>query len=109
MSDKQPEQYPHQPAAFINVIAEEGSKAEAIQHLQLTWNELSFVRKERNALRSQLSAAQAMNDKLAEALRFYAEGDWTLTVIGQGDIGTVTGNVFEDKGEVAKQALTAYE
>lgn len=28
------------PAAFINVIAEEGTKEDAIQHLQQTWNEL---------------------------------------------------------------------
>jgi hypothetical protein len=26
------------PAAFINVIAEEGTKEDAIQHLQETWN-----------------------------------------------------------------------
>lgn len=28
------------PAAFINVIHESGSKEEAVQHLQQTWNEL---------------------------------------------------------------------
>jgi hypothetical protein len=28
------------PAAFINVIAEEGTKEDAIVHLQKTWNEL---------------------------------------------------------------------
>lgn len=28
------------PAAFINVIAEEGTKGDAIQHLQETWNSL---------------------------------------------------------------------
>lgn len=28
------------PAAFINVIAEEGSKGDAIEHLQQTWNQL---------------------------------------------------------------------
>lgn len=28
------------PAAFINVIAEEGTKADAITHLQQTWSEL---------------------------------------------------------------------
>ena len=30
----------HHPAAFINAIAEEGTKAEAIKYLQETWNEL---------------------------------------------------------------------
>lgn len=29
----------HHPAAFINAIAEEGSKAEAVSFLQKTWNE----------------------------------------------------------------------
>lgn len=32
------------PAAFINVIAEEGTKAEAIEHLQQTWDELVNLR-----------------------------------------------------------------
>lgn len=27
------------PAAFINVIAEEGTKGDAVQHLQETWNQ----------------------------------------------------------------------
>lgn len=36
--------YPHHPAAFINTIADEGSKAEAINFLQLTWDELCFIR-----------------------------------------------------------------
>jgi Holliday junction resolvasome RuvABC DNA-binding subunit len=30
----------HHPAAFINVIAEEGTKEDAVQHLQQTWNNL---------------------------------------------------------------------
>lgn len=32
------------PAAFINAIAEEGSKADAIEHLQQTWDELQTLR-----------------------------------------------------------------
>lgn len=36
--------YPHVPAAFINAIAEEGTKAEAIEWLQKTWNELCATR-----------------------------------------------------------------
>jgi hypothetical protein len=35
-----PSNAPHVPAAFINAIAEEGTKAEAIEWLQKTWNEL---------------------------------------------------------------------
>jgi hypothetical protein len=38
--------YPHVPAAFINAIADEGTKREAIEWLQKTWDELCFVRKE---------------------------------------------------------------
>lgn len=38
--------YPRQPAAFINVIAEEGTKEEAVQFLQETWDELCFVRQQ---------------------------------------------------------------
>ena len=30
---------PHRPAAFINAIADEGTKAEALEWLQKTWNE----------------------------------------------------------------------
>lgn len=40
------EQYPHVPAAFINAIAEEGTKAEAIEWLQKTWNEVCALRQE---------------------------------------------------------------
>lgn len=35
---------PHVQAAFINAIADEGTKAEAIEWLQKTWNELCQVR-----------------------------------------------------------------
>ena len=36
--------HPHVPAAFINAIAEEGTKAEAIEYLQKTWNELCALK-----------------------------------------------------------------
>lgn len=32
------------PAAFINVIAEDGTKAEAVEWLQKTWNELCDIK-----------------------------------------------------------------
>jgi hypothetical protein len=38
--------YPHVPAAFINAIAEEGTKAEAIEYLQKQWNETCALRAE---------------------------------------------------------------
>jgi hypothetical protein len=40
----EPKEYPHVPAAYINAIADEGTKAEAIEWLQKTWNELCWVR-----------------------------------------------------------------
>lgn len=53
---------PHVPAAFINAIAEEGTKAEAIEWLQKTWNENCL-------LRSQLAKAKAVNETVAGYLR----------------------------------------
>jgi hypothetical protein len=37
-------EYPHVPAAFINAIAEEGTKAEAVEWLQKQWNETCYLR-----------------------------------------------------------------
>ena len=37
--------YPHVQAAFINAIAEEGTKAEAIEWLQKQWNETCALQK----------------------------------------------------------------
>ena len=39
------EPYPHCPAAFINAIADEGTKVEAVQWLQKTWNECCALRR----------------------------------------------------------------
>lgn len=36
--------YPHVQAAFINAIAEEGTKAEAVTWLQKQWNETCALR-----------------------------------------------------------------
>ncbi len=48
----QPEgEYPHVPAAFINAIAEEGPKAEAVAWLQKQWNETCALRAELKAHR----------------------------------------------------------
>lgn len=46
--------YPHVPAAFINAIAEEGTKAEAVAFLQEQWNETCALRKELAALHAKL-------------------------------------------------------
>jgi hypothetical protein len=49
---------PHHQAAFINNIAEEGSKAEAVRFLQETWNELCEAKKEIIRLREELAEKQ---------------------------------------------------
>lgn len=36
--------YKHVPAAFINAIAEEGTKKEAVEYLQEQWNETNHYR-----------------------------------------------------------------
>ncbi len=45
----------HYPAAFINIIADEGTKAEAIQYLQKTWNELQDMRAQYAAMTAAMS------------------------------------------------------
>jgi len=62
--------YPHIPAAFINAIAEEGTKAEAVQWLQKLWNENC-------ALRTALKGAGAEPHSIEE----WSQGrrlTWTL-------------------------------
>lgn len=39
-------EYPHVPAAFINAIREEGTKAEACDWLQKQWNEICDLREQ---------------------------------------------------------------
>lgn len=48
----------HYPAAFINAIADEGTKAEAIQFLQETWNELCEVKEQLRETQTALKQAQ---------------------------------------------------
>jgi len=64
---------PHTPAAFINAIAEEGSKKEAVEWLQKTWNERCHLERENEALRKdaeryrwlrQMDRCQPWNDLL---------------------------------------------
>ena len=52
-------EYPHCPAAFINALAEEGSKAEAIEWLQKTWNELRYKSERLDALMQQVASLEA--------------------------------------------------
>lgn len=50
--------YPRCPAAFINVIAEEGDKEEAITWLQKIWDELCFVRNQLEETTNELIEAR---------------------------------------------------
>ncbi len=43
------------PAAFINAISEEGTKAEAIKYLQKTWDELIDAKEEIKRLTTKLN------------------------------------------------------
>jgi len=51
---------PHTPAAFINSIAEEGSKKEAVEWLQKTWNDRCHLERENEALRKKLFYYEAI-------------------------------------------------
>jgi hypothetical protein len=45
-------------AAFINAIAEEGSKAEAVEWLQKTWNEKCQIEAERDRYKARAEWAE---------------------------------------------------
>ncbi len=47
------------PAAFINAIAEEGTKAEAIKYLQETWDELMDAKTKIKELEARVEAFEA--------------------------------------------------
>ena len=53
--------YPHCPAAFINAIAEEGDKDEAVKYLQLTYDELCAKDRSIEALEAALKASMQYN------------------------------------------------
>ena len=50
--------HPHVRAAFINAIAEEGTKAEAVEYLQKTWNENCELRKQLVSMQGTLGQAR---------------------------------------------------
>lgn len=75
---------PHVPAAFINAIAEEGTKSEAISELQKIWNENCELRQRlataQAAYLQFIEASDAKLEKAREALekalrqwKFYAD------------------------------------
>lgn len=61
---------PRYPAAFINAIAEEGTKAEAVEWLQRTWNEFCEAKQDRaelmQALKGYLLATTGADPTLLE-------------------------------------------
>ena len=56
------------PAAFINVIAEDGTKAEAIEYLQETWDDLCEARMSRDKVIADLRSALSKLGKYRKAL-----------------------------------------
>ena len=65
---------PHTPAAFINAIAEEGSKKEAVEWLQKTWNERCQLERENEALRRESARADSYWEN--EAKRYAGNADY---------------------------------
>lgn len=63
---------PHVPAAFINVLHEEGTRDELIYHLQITWNELCQAKRELSLAQSRLAEVE----KDAERYRWLRSQDW---------------------------------
>jgi len=82
---------PHTPAAFINAIAEEGSKKEAIEWLQKIWNERCQLERENEALRKDAESVllQAREEGRREGMR---ECKWALD---DEDSGTWRGDCGE--------------
>ena len=56
--------HPHVPSAFINAIAEEGTKAEAVEYLQKQWNETCALRTEVKLLQKALQDTADSGDLL---------------------------------------------
>ena len=57
-----PEPFPHCPAAFINVIAESGTKRETIQFLQETWNELCWWKTHAESQQAERTRNEALEE-----------------------------------------------
>jgi hypothetical protein len=57
----------HHTAAFINALAEEGTKAEAIEWLQKTWNENCELRERVAILEAELRVAYKLPKAIDDA------------------------------------------
>lgn len=85
-------EYPHVPAAFINAIREEGTKAEACDYLQNQWNETCALRAENERLREALEWYKA---QVGGCNRYGSDGDKCRDALAK------------DIGERARAALQA--
>lgn len=61
-----PREFPHRPAAFINAIADEGNKKEAVEWLQKTWNEACWYREQHDALQRRVERLLDENKELVQ-------------------------------------------
>lgn len=98
-------EFPHHQAAFINAIADEGTKAEAIHFLQETWNELCELKKKHQE-EPELKNLRTENERLREALETAID---LLEVSLKGQRGAFVNAVFEEDLPRLKQALQSKE
>lgn len=89
---------PYARAAFINVICEEGTKADACHHLQETWNELCAARAQVRKLTAKLDAAR-------EVLEWYADEVLAYSIT---QVSEPRSAVHADRGARARSALDAW-
>ena len=66
----------HTQAAFINAIAEEGTKAEAVERLQMVWNERCEMADTIAALRAQRAREREAGDRLVAAIDRTTDKAW---------------------------------
>lgn len=59
--------YPHVPAAHVNALAEEGTRAELIDWLQKQWNEICWLRGDLARLRGEVDERQRILNALGDA------------------------------------------
>jgi hypothetical protein len=52
--------FPSVPAAHINAIAEEGTKADAVKYMQKHWDELCWLKKENKRIRQEVDRLKSM-------------------------------------------------
>jgi len=103
-------EYPHVRAAFINAIAEEGTKEEAVKFLQAQWNETCALHAENKRLNNALTEAVNQIGDLATQLG-QAEGRLVASEL----VGVVEGwkaraeKAEAERDEALAQVAVAYE